>query len=332
MLTRVFALLAVLMLMSSAAAAQRGDALQLVQTIPLGKVEGRIDHMYLSPDGKRLFIAALGNNSVEIVNTEGGVLAGRISGMKEPQGVAYLPESRRLVVASGGQGQCLFYDEALMLVGKVDGLDDADNVRYDAKARLLYVGYGSGALAVIDPEKMVKVADIRLDGHPESFQLEANGQRIFVNVPTADQIVVINREKRAVVAKWPVKEARANFPMALDETSHRLLVGCRRPARLLVLDAESGKVVASLDCPGDTDDVFYDAAHRRIYVSGGAGTISIFEQADPDHYRLLETVPTAPGSRTSLLAPNADRLFVATPHRDKQRAEIRVYRTLMMDR
>jgi hypothetical protein len=169
------------------------------------------------------------------------------------------------------------------------------------------------------------LADIKLEGHPESFQLESQGHRLFVNVPTAHHVAVVDREKRAVVAKWPVKEAAANFPMALDETNHRLLIGCRKPAKLLVLDSQSGKVVASMDCCGDTDDVFYDAAHKRVYVSGGEGCISIFEQSDPDHYRLAETLKTAAGARTSLFVPQTGRLYLAIPHRLSQPAEIQVF-------
>src|SRR5206468_2545654 len=145
-----------------------------------------------------LFIATLGNNSIERVDVQEGVRAGTIGNIKEPQGVFYIPDSRKLAVASGGDGKVRIYNGALQLLGTVDGLDDADNVRYDPQAKLLYVGYGSGALAVIDPDKAAKVAEIKLDGHPESFQLESKGNRIFVNIPTAKQIAVVDREKRTV--------------------------------------------------------------------------------------------------------------------------------------
>lgn len=302
------------------------ESLKLVRTIPLDGVEGRIDHMCLSPEG-RLFIAALGNNSVEIVDVGSGTRAGSIANVKEPQGVAYIADSRRLAVASGQGDQCRIYDQALALVGTIDGLPDADNVRYDPQAKLLYVGYGSGAIAVIDPAKVAKVADIKLDGHPESFLLENQGNRIFVNVPTAHQIAVIDRSKRAVTATGPIKDAKANFPMALDEANHRLFVACRQPAKLLVLDTESGKLLASLDCCGDADDVFHDSTCKRIYVSGGEGFISVFAQTDADHYSLIARIPTAPGARTSAFVPDSGTLYVAIPHRGGQKAEIRTFRT-----
>src|SRR4051794_5158614 len=180
------------------------EALRLVQTIRLDGVEGRIDHMTIDAEGRRLFVAALGNNSVEIADVEHGVRGGGVGGIKEPQGVFYIAESKKLAVASGGDGKLRLYDQALKIIATVGGLDDADNVRYDAQSKLLYVGYGSGALAVIDPEKSAKVADIKLDGHPESFRLETNGNHIFVNVPHAGEIEVVDRANRKVVTKWPL--------------------------------------------------------------------------------------------------------------------------------
>jgi hypothetical protein len=206
-------------------------------------------------------------------------------------------------------------------------MDDADNARYDAVQNRIYVGYGSGALAVLIAEKLTKVGDIALSGHPESFQLEHSGNRIFVNVPSSGHIAVVDREKQAVIATWPLTDAKSNFPMALDEADHRLFVGCRKPTKLLVLDTETGKTVATLDCVGDTDDVFYDAGARRIYVSGGAGAINVIGQSDADHYSEIAKVQTASGARTSFFAADAGTLFLAVPHRGGQVAEIRVYKT-----
>jgi DNA-binding beta-propeller fold protein YncE len=299
-------------------------ALPFVQTIALADVEGRIDHMALDAAAGRLYVAALGNNTVEVVDLVAGRRIDTLKGFEEPQGIVAVPDLHRLVIASGGDGKCRIYDSSLKLVGQVDNLADADNVRYDAKAKQAVVGFGDGALAFIDPQAGVKVGEVRLDGHPESFQLEANGSRIFVNVPRAGHIAVVDRASQAVVAKWPLTDARSNFPMALDEASHRLFVGCRSPARLLVLDTDSGKTVASLDIVADTDDVFYDAAARRIYVSGGGGRVSIIRQADADHYSAIADVPTAPGARTSLLDAVAGRLYVAAPHRGAQPAHLEV--------
>ena len=300
-------------------------ALRPAGSIPLPDVEGRIDHLGVDLTGKRLFVAALGNNTLETVDVTGLRVIKSVGGLHEPQGIRYLPESRRIVVANGGDGAVVFFDGstfAIAATAKLSG--DADNVRDDAKAGRVYVGYGSGALAVLDTNGKV-LGDIRLSGHPESFQLEAGGPRIFVNVPSAGQIAVVDRDKRAVTATWPVSEARANYPMALDESRHRLFVGCRSPARMLVYDTESGKMISSVNIVGDTDDLFYDAAKKRLYVIGGGGFITVIEQQDADHYRTIQSLATAPGARTGLFVPELGQLFVAVPHRGAQRTEVRVY-------
>jgi DNA-binding beta-propeller fold protein YncE len=177
----------------------------------------------------------------------------------------------------------------------------------------------------LDATSGKKLADIALRAHPESFRLEESGPMIFVNLPNAGHtIAVVDRAKRSVIATWSI-EAQANFPMALDEADHRLLVVTRKPARLVVLDTESGKQVASYPAVGDADDVFYDSAHKRVYISGGEGFIDVFDQRDPDHYRLSGKVATANGARTSLLVPELNRLYLAVPHRGNHKAEIRVY-------
>jgi DNA-binding beta-propeller fold protein YncE len=253
--------------------------------------------------------------------------AGTIKGLHKPQGVAFIPGAGRIAVACGEDGTCRFYDAtSLQPLGSVGGLDDADNVRYDAAAQRVYVGYGGGALAAIDAVAMKKVADVRLDAHPESFRLEEHGDRVFANLPDAkNSVAVIDRSRGKVLATWRLKEAGANFPMWLDGPGRRLFVGCRRPAKLLVLDVDTGRTVATLDCAGDTDDLFYDPESKCIYVTGGEGAVSIIRRLDADHYREAGKVETAPGARTGLFVPELQRLFVAVPHRGKQGAEIRVF-------
>jgi DNA-binding beta-propeller fold protein YncE len=300
-------------------------SLQALQAIPLEGVEGRIDHLAVNPSAGRLYVAALGNNTVEVIDLAAGRRVDTIKGLEEVQGIVAIPELQRLVVASGGDGQCRIYDSSLRIVGQIGDLEDADNVRYDPQAGQAIVGFGHGALAFVDPQSGTKVGEIKLDGHPESFQLEARGARIFVNVPGAGEVAVVDRTRQAVVAKWPLSEAKGNFPMALDEADHRLFIGCRRPAKLLVLDTEAGGTVAVLDIVGGTDDIFYDRANRRIYVSGSKGGISVVQQTDADHYAALADVPTAPGAQTSLFVPGTGKLYVAIPHRGSQQAQIEVF-------
>ena len=203
--------------------------------------------------------------------------------------------------------------------------DDSDNVRYDAAAKRLYVGFGSGALAAIDPSDGRVLAQVKLPAHPESFQLEREGTRVFVNVPTARQVVVVDRASMKVTGTWPVATADANYPMSLDEAGHRLFIGCRRPAKALVVDTGSGKEVGSFDIVGDTDDLFYDATRKRIYVSGGGGYLDVFQNEGANRFTRLAHIVTASGARTSLFVPEQGRLYLAVPHRGSQKAEIRVY-------
>jgi outer membrane protein assembly factor BamB len=188
-----------------------------------------------------------------------------------------------------------------------------------------WVGYGDGGLAAIDSESGKQVTDVKLDAHPESFQLETGGKRIFVNVPNAGYVAVVDRETGTVVEKYSLKPAGANFPMALDEANHRLFIGCRNPAKLLVLDTETGKTVATLNIVGDTDDLFYDAANKRIYVSGGEGRVTVISQMTPDIYNVAGQVTTAPGARTSFFVRETGTLYVAVPHRGRQKAELRAF-------
>jgi len=308
------------------AQAEEPTLLRLVQSIPLPDVEGRIDHMAVDLKGQRLFVAALGNNTVEVLDLREGKRIRSITGLHEPQGVGFIPEFNKLFVANAKDGACDVFDgSSFKLLKSVKFSDDADNIRYDASARRIYVGYGSGGLGIIDAATGDHLGDIKLDGHPESFQLEKSGPRIFANIPTSQKIAVVNREKGATATAWPTAGATANFPMALDETHHRLFVGFRKPAKLAVFDTESGKIVANLDSAGDADDIFYDSSRRRVYVSGGEGFLSIFEQPSPDNYTRMVKIPTAAGARTALFVPELNRLYLAIPHRGSQRAEVRVY-------
>jgi DNA-binding beta-propeller fold protein YncE len=298
-----------------------------VQTIPLEGVEGRFDHFALDAKTHRLFLAALGNDSVEVIDLTAGKVTHHIRGLAAPQGIAFAPDPNRLAIANDKDGSVRLYDAtSLQPLATVDLKDDADNVRYDRASRCFWVGYGDGALAAIDPVSAKRLADVKVDAHPESFQLETHGPRIFVNVPKAGHVAVIDRDKAAVIAKWPLKEAKSNFPMALDEPNHRLFIGCRQPAKFLVLDTDNGQAKATLDIVGDTDDLFYDADAKRIYISGGAGHITVISQSDPDTYAVLGQIPTAPGARTSFFVPGSRTFCVAVPHRADQHPELRVFR------
>ena len=300
--------------------------LRLTKTIALPGVEGRIDHFAFDAAGERLFVCALGNNTVEVVDLRKGVRVHSITGFGAPQGIAYIPELNRIFVANDKGGICKIYDgKSFEAVGELDFKDDADNVRYDDATKKVYVGFGSGGIAVVNAPDGKQIGSIKLSAHPEAFELEKTGKRIFANVPNSRHVAVIDRDKSDVVATWKTDLAFANFPMALDEAHHSLFIGCRMPSKLVVLNTDSGDVVAKIDISGDPDDVFYDRKRHRIYAICGAGKIDIIEQTDANNYKGLTKIDTAEGARTGLFVPERDTLFVAVPHRGSQQAEIRAY-------
>src|ERR1700751_4748587 len=264
---------------------EKTSPLVLTGSIPLPKVQGRIDHMSIDPKG-RLFISALGNNSEEVVDLAAGTLTRSIGGIPRPQGVVYSADVNKLFVGSD-EGKLYIYDASTFdLIGSIEYGDDVDNLRYDADKKQVYVGYGSGETGAIGGveattnQRLPK--QFKLGAHPESFQLESAGPNIYVNVPDLKQIAVINRDTGAI-SRWRIV-FDSNFPMSLDESGHRLFAATRSPARLLVLDTTSGHLLSAVACVQGSDDMFFDAARKRIYIAGGEGYISVFQQDNGERY------------------------------------------------
>lgn len=298
------------MIMSLPVGAQTPPAPLVIEAkIPLGQVGGRIDHLAVDLKRYRLFVAELGNGSLGVVDLATEKLLRTVTGLSEPQGVAYEPTTDAVYVTNAGDGSVgVLRGEDLSPAGRLELGNDADNVRIDAVRKHVLVGYGAGALAIIDPATRAKIADIRLKAHPESFQVE--GDRVFVNVPDARLVEVVDLAKREVVGAWPTAPSHSNFPMAIDREAHRLYVAFRRPPRLAVMSTADGSIVESLDTCGDADDVFVDAKRQRVYVICGAGVVDVFEARAATHRRIGQA-PTVSGARTALFVPELDRLFVA---------------------
>ncbi len=304
--------------------------LVLTGAIPLPNVQGRIDHFGYDPKG-RLFVSALGNDTEEVLDLFAGTRTRSIS-VPRPQGVVYSPEFNKLFVASS-QGKLYVYDgTSFDLLTAIDFHGDVDNLRYDAPNQRVYVGYGDGkaaAIGIIDAATNQRLAkEFKLGAHPESFQLETSGPEIFVNLPELQQLAVINRTTGAT-ARWPLALG-GNYPMALDEADHRLFIATHAPPHLVVLDANRGHVVARLPCVANADDMYYDRARKRIYVTGGEGYISVFQQRDADRYLVLANVPSAVGARTSEYFGKQghkgfDRFYTAVPARACHAAEVLIY-------
>jgi len=307
--------------------AARAEPLQEVATVPLSGVKGRNDHFGVDVSGQRLFVAALGNDTVEVIDLKTNRRIRSLKGFGEPQGIQHVAASQRLFVANGKANRVDIFDaRSLERIRSLNGLEDADNIRYDAAAGKVYVAHGNGALRILEAASGEGDVDIKLAGHPESFQLEERGNRIFANVPSARHVAVIDRNKGSVVATWDLPGVAGNYPMALDETGRRLFVGARNPPALVVYDIDSGKVAAQLPIGGDTDDLFYDADTKRIYVICGEGVINVFAQQDPDRYTLLATVKTGTRARTGYFVRGERALYVAQPAAGNIAAQVRRYK------
>jgi len=300
--------------------------LVLEAKIPLGAVTGRIDHFAFDPGLQLLFVAELGNDSVGVVDLKERKLLHRITGLSEPQGVAYHPATTTLYVANAGDGSLRLYPApAFASLGTIALGADADNIRIDPWRNRIIVGYGKGGLAVIDPASRRKIADMPLDGHPESFQFDEMGSRIFVNVPDAPQIAALDAVSGRKVSILESAGASANFAMAVDADEQRVMIAFRNPARLVVFETGTGRREASLETCRDADDLFVDARRRRVYVSCGEGVIDVFARSTSGYER-IGRIPTVAGARTSLFVPANDRLYLGVRASGTEPAAIWVFR------
>ena len=300
--------------------------LQLEEQIPVPGVAGRLDHFTADAKRKRLFVSALGNNSVEVIDVFAGRVIHSIKGLAQPQGPLYVPGLDKLYVANAEDGKVRVYDGATYTLRKtIDFGEDPDNLRYDEVSKTVFVGFGEddGGIAMIDPRTDARVGQVyKTKGHPESFQVEATGGRIYVNVPDAGNVVESIDRKTGSVTKWPLKGLRGNYAMALNEADHRLYTITRKTPMMVILNTETGNEVARLRAAGECDDVFFDASRKRIYVIGGEGIISVFQQNDPDHYELISNVPSGIGIRTGYFFSKRDRLYVGVPAKGIEPAQI----------
>jgi DNA-binding beta-propeller fold protein YncE len=312
------------------ALAQQNAPLRLTQTIPLPDVHGRIDHFDVDVKGQRLFMSALGNNTLEVFDLGSDKILRTIRGLHEPQGVTYSPKSDRIFVANGDDGTIRMFDgNTYNLLKTVQVSSDADDTRYDSATNQVLVGYGDEAdagIAILDGTTGEVVQKIKLPSHPESFQLDETSRRIYVNIPSANNVVdVIDPGTRRILSTWTLGSARDNFPMALDEAHHRLFVVCRTPAEVLVMDTDNGNLIARMPTATRADDAWYDATKKRLYVSGGGGFITVIQQDDANHYGAMAQFKTAAGARTSCLVPELNRLFLGVWGQQGQPEELRIY-------
>src|SRR5215469_3844913 len=333
-------LVSILVLLSVPRTANSQDTgeqmLRLVQTISMPNVKGRLDHMDVDVKGRRLFVAGLENGTLEVVDLESGKWIRSLSGFKKPQGVLYVEQLNKLFVASG--------DDAMLRVFRGDTLDLLDSIQlepgpnrvvYEPHAKLVYVGYGGkdagkdyGEVGIIDARDDKHIGDIKVAAHPSELLLNHLGTTLFVFMSVANQLQVVDTNKRQVVSTWKVTSEHPG-DAAFEESASRLFIGTRTPPEMIVMDSQSGKEMAHLATEEGMDGVYFDSRHKRIYVSGGrelpAGFAHVYQQKDADHYDSVGKIPTREGAGTSFWSPELDRYYVAAPANNKQAAAILVY-------
>ena len=320
---------------AGSAYAQETQPLRLVQAIPMPNVKGRMDHLGVDIKGKRLFAAALDNNTVEVIDLKAGKRVFSIPGQSKPQGIFYSTDFKRLFVANGTDGTCKIYTgDKFTLIHNLSLGDNPNHVGYDPATKDLYVGIGipnseAGALAIVDTQSNEHIGDIKTDTRPGGVKIEKSGPRIFVTLRGLAKVGVLDRKKREEITTWAVTGVPSIVALAFDETHHRVFGGSRNPPMLVVFDTESGNQITQLEGVAGIDDLWYDATHKRIYASGGrdadAGFVFVYQQGDADHYELAAKVPTRVNAQTSIWVPELNRYYVSASANDKEDAAILVF-------
>lgn len=315
--------------------AQEHAPLKLAATIPLpGLHDGDFDHFAPDVDGHRLFLTAEENGKVIVIDTSANKVVHTIEDLKAPHAILYRKDLKKLFIVDGDASAVKVYDsDSYQMVGGIKVAIDADSIAYDPATSYLYVVTGGreahtpySLISVIDTNSLKKLRDIRINSnHVEAIVLEKSGPRMFCNITGESAVGVLDRNKSELTATWPLPAgSELNVAMTFDEANHRLFVVTRKPGKLIVLNSDSGKVVASLPAVGLVDDASYDAQHKRVYLAGDQ-FVDVFEQTDPDHYVLLTKIPGSFRAKTAILVPEMNRYYLAVPHHGDKTAEVRVY-------
>ncbi|MDQ2719698.1 MAG: YncE family protein [Bacteroidota bacterium] len=305
--------------------------LQLNKTIVLPNVKGRIDHIDVNVKEKIVYVAALGNNTLEVVDLMNGKVIHSIHGLDEPQGVGYIPQTNEIFVANGGSGDCYFYSASTFAkTAAIHLSSDADDVRYDSASHSIYVGYGEGGIAIIDANTHKQTGDVKLSSHPEGFQIDNKANIILVNVPDKNMIGIIDLAQLKLTNSWKRNSPSANFPMAIDAQNNYAFIGYRHPAKLVVLDIKTGKEINSNNMVSDVDDLYFDKEKKRIYISGGGGYINIFQRNALNTFKQITNMPTRSGARTSLFIPQLQLFVLAERAEYGNPARLLIYHTSLI--
>lgn len=311
-------------------------SLRLLTSTQLPGIQGDFDHFAADVKNNRLFLAAEDHKSVEVFDLRTAKHLHSITGFGTPHSILPLPESNRIFVVDGGAGEVKVLDSHTYAVkNSIKLLLDADSIVYDGPNKKLYVVNGGkdakpktdySLISIIDTDSLKHLGDIRVDNdHVEAMAIENSGPRIFVNITGKSQVGVFDREKKTLLTTWNLPDAEQNVPMALDEPNHRLMIATRKPPKMIVLDTDSGKTVASLPASNKADDMRYDATHKRIYVAAGEGFVNVYTEKDPSHFEVIDKIPTGPVGKIATYVPELNRLYVAVSAEGGKPAKVMVF-------
>jgi DNA-binding beta-propeller fold protein YncE len=312
--------------------AQTQSPLLLEKSIPLPGVTGKFDHFAVDTSAHRLFMAATGNHSVEVVDLKSGKIEQSITGLGKPHGLAWV--NGRLYIADGSLAELRVYEGLpLKLTGTIKLSDDADDMVYNSARQALYVGHGGSNaenpahVAVVDTKRFALTTNVSVATHPEALDLDEDGQRVFANIADSNEVAVIDAATNAITAHWKLTKAAENVPMAYDRELNILFVACRKPGTLIAIDASTGNELTSAQADDGADDLFYDAALSRVYVITGAGAIDVYQVDSQKQLHSLNVIQTARGAKTGLFVPSQHALYVGIPGDSTHPAELRIYTT-----
>jgi DNA-binding beta-propeller fold protein YncE len=320
-------LMFVLLAVVQRAPAQEKAALKLIETTPLPGFSGDFDHFAADLKGNRLFLAAEDHKTVEVFDLKSGKPIHSVTGFGQPHAIVYLPDSNRLIVTDGDDfGRvALVSGENYQITDTIKLPDGVDGAVFNPMNKYYYVESGGKTehqLNIIDTKTFKHVGDITLPGnHSEAMVIDRAGKKMYVNLTAVSMVGVVDLESGKLTTQWPIPDAKVQNSMALDEPNHRLFIATRMPPKFFVLDTESGKIVASLPCAPINDDMWFDAARKRIYVTG-SDTTSVIAQRDADHYEQIAEIPTGFRAKTSLYLPQLNRLYLAVSGKGKPDAKL----------
>ena len=317
------------------------EPLVLVQKIPMPDVPTfpYADHLGIDLHGHRLFAAMQGAKSEVVIDINAGKVIHNIH-VDDPHTVVYRNDLNRIYITDGDPkepGVKVFDGNDYHLIKSIKLRPRTDSGAYDPKSKYFYVVNGGETakqdysfLSIVDTTKMTSLGDIKIDGATlEQLDMEQSTPRLYVTIEEKSEVAVVDRDKRTVVATWPITKAKVPAAIALDEANHRLFVGCRTTdmhGHIVVFDTATGKELDALPVGGHVDQMFFDPATKRIYASDGTA-VDVYEERDPDHYTLLGKAETGLMSKTGLLVPELHRYFATVPHIGSQEAKILVFQT-----